>query len=602
MKEKWIKDKRFRVKLILAALVFLLLIAASVYTVAIKPNLSTETYVYIEEEVQRGDLILGIMESGSLSFGESSVDYTLDLEVDDEDEDDDDDGSEDEEEEIRYLEIEEVYVVSGQRITEGEDLFKLTDDSVEAVRRNLSADLAEAKIALAEAKTDYNISMLSAKSTYDTSVKTGSRAAADYEASRTKSASQITLLEGEIRVLELEIVNAQEMLVDEEFLESISDARLAYEQAKNIYEDTDIHNATAYVSNLNDYQEAESTLNKLLEEKEGYEDTITDNQEAILEKQQEIAAAQTSQVLENQDAENTYESAKLQGELAEEIYSYTVEALEDTVTQAQTEYDDLLSQMETFEAFVGEDHIVHAPSGGLVTRVVYEAGDDLKDTGAMLIYSEADDYTVSIDVSEEDVAAITVGDQVELSFTAYPEQTWTGTITSITTSATTEHATTISYPVTIHVEGDTALLYGGMTADVTFVTDSVEDVLYVSRKAVFEENGKTYVYRKSASGAREQVEVETGFEDMASVEIISGLSEGDIVYLKSIMNTSPENEEEDAGEEAQESVLPEGDWDGSMPDGDFSDRNVPDGDFSDRDRPDGGGFGGGFPGNAGGGR
>lgn len=84
--------------------------------------------------------------------------------------------------------------------------------------------------------------------------------------------------------------------------------------------------------------------------------------------------------------------------------------------------------------------------------------------------------------------------------------------------------------MTILVQGDTSLLYGGMTADVTFVTDSAEDVLYVSKKAVFEENGLSYVYKKDAGGNRVKIQVETGFSDMASIEIVSGLEEGDIIY------------------------------------------------------------------------
>ena len=69
MKEKWKKDKKFRRNCILAGLALVVLLGASVYTLFIQPNLSTETYVYKEETVVRGDLILGIMESGSLSLG-----------------------------------------------------------------------------------------------------------------------------------------------------------------------------------------------------------------------------------------------------------------------------------------------------------------------------------------------------------------------------------------------------------------------------------------------------------------------------------------------------------------------------------------------------
>ena len=89
-----------------------------------------------------------------------------------------------------------------------------------------------------------------------------------------------------------------------------------------------------------------------------------------------------------------------------------------------------------------------------------------------------------------------------------------------------------------------------MTADVTFVTESAKDVLYVSKKAVFEENGVSYVYKKDAGGKgteeRVKTQVETGFSDTAFVEIVSGLKEGDVVYIESLMNVNSEKSEEES--------------------------------------------------------
>ena len=544
MKEKWRKDKKFRRNCILAGLALVILLGACVYTLFIHPNRSTETYVYKEETVARGNLILGIMESGSLSLGESAVMYELDLELDDEEsEENGDEESEDEDEgenTSKYLEIEEVYAVSGQRILKGDVLFKLKEDSVKAVERKLESALTEAKITLSNAQTEYEISMLSAKSAYDSSVKEGSRAAAAYQVAITAGGERIKGLEGEIRMLELEIAMAQEKLTDEDLLDSYEEAKAAYTSSKSRYEETDLHNSTAYTSNLSDYQQAKSQLETLEEELQGYRDTITDNQVEIEKKRKEIEEAGAVQSLDNQKAENEYQSASLSGELAKEIYGYSVDSLSDAVIRAQNELDEIQMKMDAFREFVGEDNCIYAPEDGLVTGVFSEAGDKLTDIGAMLTYAKENEYTVNIDVSEEDVAAISVGEHVELSFGAYPEQTWEGVIISITTTAASEYASTISYPVTILVQGDTSLLYGGMAADVTFVTDSVEDVLYVSKKAVFEEDGLNYVYKKDAKGngseARVKTQVETGFSDTASIEILSGLEEGDVVYIESIMN------------------------------------------------------------------
>ena len=52
------------------------------------------------------------------------------------------------------------------------------------------------------------------------------------------------------------------------------------------------------------------------------------------------------------------------------------------------------------------------------------------------------------------------------------------------------------------------------------------------------------MYKKGAGGkgaeSRVKTQVETGFSDMASIEIISGLEEGDVVYIESVMNIKPE--------------------------------------------------------------
>lgn len=543
-------DKKFRKKMILFAGILLLLLLAGLYTLVIRPARSRENYVYKEEAVNRGDLVLGIMESGSLSFTEKEVAYDLDLSLiyDDDESDSDDDKEDDEEDADKYLEISQVYVVSGQQVEEGDALFSLTESSVAAVRRKISAALAEAEISLSTVQTEYETSLISAKNTYDSSVKKGNRASEEYQAATSQSSARITGLEGEIELLTLEITQAQEALADEDFLESISEAQTAYTSAKNKYEDTDVHNATAYISNLDAYEQARETRDQLLTQKETYENTIIDNQSEIEKKQKELQSAQTDKVLDDQQAKNDYNSAVLSGELAQDIYDYSTESLQDAVTQAQSTYDELQQLLDDFNVFVGEDGTVYAPEDGLLISVNCEEEEELTGESTLISYTTRDG-TVSIDVSEEDIAAISVGSSVEIVFTAYPEETYEGTVLSITTTAASDYAATISYPVLIGVEGDTGKLYGGMTADVTFVTDSVEDVLYVSRKAVFEEDGKTCVYRKTENGGMETVEVETGFTDMSHVEIKSGLSEGDTVYLKSLMTAGSDTDSKAADSE-----------------------------------------------------
>ena len=203
--------------------------------------------------------------------------------------------------------------------------------------------------------------------------------------------------------------------------------------------------------------------------------------------------------------------------------------------------------------------------------MAYEAGDRLMNTGAMLSYVKEEDYTITIDVSEEDISYINVGDTVDIEFNAYPDELCSGIVSAVTTTADSSYSSTVNYPVTIRIEGDTGKLYGGMTADITFVTDRAEDVLYVSAKAIVtKEDGSTCVYIKNAEGEMELKTVTTGFSNGSETEITDGLSEGDTVYIASTVSAGQSEEslkqtggsrpEQGTGENAGdgEEVIPEG--------------------------------------------
>ena len=147
-------------KLILAGFGLLILVLAACYTVFIAPLLEKEQWIYKEETVERGTLKVGVTESGSLEYNTKSVDYELDLDVSDDDEDDSD---EDDDTVQKYLKIEEIYAASGQRVTEGEELLKFTEDSVEAVRALLQNAVVEAQADYAEAESTYELSLLEAQ-------------------------------------------------------------------------------------------------------------------------------------------------------------------------------------------------------------------------------------------------------------------------------------------------------------------------------------------------------------------------------------------------------------------------------------------------------
>ena len=590
-------------KLILAGIALLLLILAACYTVFIAPLLQKEQWIYKEETVERGTLKVGVTESGSLEYNTKSIDYDLDLDVSEDDEDSDSDSDDDEETTQKYLKIEEVYAASGQRVTEGQELLKFTEDSVEAVRALLKNAVVEAQADYAEAESTYELSLLEAQTDYDTQKISASYAASIRNTSGTSVTNKVASLQVQLEQKQANTASLQEKLTEAQ--EDYQDALEDYEAAKEGYEGAGTDNTVNFMTIQNGYLSARSKYQQAKSALTQAEDALSENESAITDLQNQLAAAQAKQKIDKLDTEETYQEAVITGQNAQTTYNAAVEDLKETLQEAEETKEKREEQLQAFEDFVGSDGILYATEDGVITEVSYEAGDRLTTTGALFSYATSDDMRISVDVTQEDIVDLQVGDAVDITFTAYPEDSYTGSILSINTTATSDYSNTVSYTVEISVEGELEQLYGGMTADVIFVTEEKEDVLYVSRKAIVEENGKTYVYRKTALGGRELAEVETGITNGVDIEILSGLEEGDTIYLASKVSSEAEvkSTQEDSGssadtttgsdmelQEFDESLMPE---DMQMPSGGAMPQGGPGGSNSDS-------FGGGMPGGPGG--
>lgn len=541
----WKSVSRKKKRWIAAGAGLLVLILAASYTVFLAPLLEQEQWVYKESTVERGTLTVGVSESGMLEYGITSLLYDLDLDVSDEDEEDSDEDSDDtdsDETVQKYLKIEEIYVASGQRIEEGDALIKLTEDSVSDVRRLLESAVVDARSAYNEAEAEYNLSVLEAQTTYDTQLVESEYAASIYSSKSQSVTNDIEAIQVEINQRNANISLLEEAL--EQAKEDYAEALETYESACQSLEAADIDHTenfmtyqNAYVSAQTQYQNAKTAL-------EQAQQNLEDNTEEIASLEEQLANAQAKSAIDMLDAKEAYEEALIEGDNAQTNYNAQLESLEETLNEAEEEKNQVEEKLQAFEDFVGEDGILYADGSGIVTQVGYEAGDNLVQSGVILSYAAPDDMTISVDVTQEDVVDFAVGDLVEILFTAYEDTPYEGTILSIDTTATARNSNTISYTVVIGVNGDTELLYGGMTADITFVTEEKEDVLYVSRRAIVEENGKSYVYRQTALGGRELAEVETGISNGVNIEILSGLSEGDIIYIVSRVSSETEVEAE----------------------------------------------------------
>lgn len=522
MKKLTKKQKR----LVIVITGVLLLVLAAGYTVFIQPLLEKEEVVYEEAEVYQGTLTVEIVESGSLEYTIQNIAYDIDVNVTESDDDDDDD---DEELTQKYLEIEEIYAAAGTLVQAGEPLLKFSDSSVESVRKLLQSALVNAEADYNEAESEYKLSVLEAESDYEIQKINGKYAGTIY-------VDEGSMLSNNITSMELEIQTCTEKIASLE--EAVTNAQEKYDEAKDNYDavyasymqDFSPEVGASFVIAQTNYLNAKSSLERaessLIQAKENLEK----NTEQIAELQQQIVLEKAKSTINKLEVEQTYAESKLNAENAGFSLNVTLESLAEDLAEAEEEKTVLEEKLAAFEELVGQDGIVYATADGLITSVTYSEGDTLERMGNLFSYATADTMHITVDVTQEDIVTLSVGDKVTIDFSAY-EDVYEGYIESINTTATSADTPTVSYQVVIRVVGTLDKLFDGMSANVSFVTDERQDAVYIQRKGLIEENGKTYVYVKSGLVGKTLTEVETGIRNESYVEIIQGLSVEDTIYV-----------------------------------------------------------------------
>lgn len=520
-----------RTKKTLAALcsMAVVVIAAACYTIFIKPSQNAQQWAYSEQTVQQGTLRSGVTESGTVAFGITSQLYDLDVST----EEDSDDEDDEEEAEANYLKVEEVYVAVGQRVKEGEPVYRFTQDSIASVRKALTYENTEAQIALAKAQTAYELGVLEAELSRDETLLDTSLAQTSYDTAIARLSNDMAAKNLEIQQLLKEIYQLQCDLTEEEYLEEKSDILEAYEKAVEAVEAASEDYVTNRVDAAQAFASAKASYEQFFSQFDESGKQLQEKFDEVYEIEAELVYQQ--QLLEKEllAAQQDLNTSAVSGELADVKYQSSLTGYENALSKAQRELEEAAEKLEAFDKFVG-DGTVFAEGSGIVTEIGYEAGDYLMNTGTLVAFAKADEMTVSVDVSQEDVVTMKVGDAVELNFSAYEGETYHGVIESVTTTATSRNSATISYPVVVSIQGDTSMLYSGMTAEVTFVTEQAENISYVLRKAVVEENGKSQLYIKSGE-AYVLTPVTTGFHNGEYIEVLDGISAGDKYYVKTLV-------------------------------------------------------------------
>lgn len=168
---------------------------------------------------------------------------------------------------------------------------------------------------------------------------------------------------------------------------------------------------------------------------------------------------------------------------------------------------------------------------GSSSSSVSSTSDSLVSTQSAFTIANGDKMVVTMNVDELDILSMSDGLSAEITLDAIENETFEGTITNVSQSASGSNGST-QYPVEITFDKTDEML-SGMNASVNVIIKQAENVLTVPLVAVEDGGRSSYVYTgydESSGELTGKTEVTLGMSDENSVEVTDGLSEGDTVY------------------------------------------------------------------------
>ncbi len=226
---------------------------------------------------------------------------------------------------------------------------------------------------------------------------------------------------------------------------------------------------------------------------------------------------------------------------AQSTYDLTVNQLSQAVSSAQADCDTLQEKIDEINNAMNGNGVITSPCDGIVSSVSYTDGSDVTANEAIMTISKADTVSMDVSVSEDDITNVSVGQDADITLSAYDGQTISGMVESITAEPARSGSSSVSYTVTVKAAADSSssigTVYEGMSGEATIVQGEAKSVLYVSNKVITFNNGVSTVLVKKSDGSNTQKTVTTGFSDGTYVEITGGLSEGDTVLAESAVKS-----------------------------------------------------------------
>ncbi|MEY8320954.1 efflux RND transporter periplasmic adaptor subunit [Lachnospiraceae bacterium 46-61] len=388
-------------------------------------------------------------------------------------------------------EVDKVFAEVGDKVNEG-DLLVTYD--IEDTQRELNDKLAEANATVENAKI--SLSELSAP------------------------AEGVELLE-----LQSQVVNAEKSIEDiksqiDSYDIKISQAQIDVDNAKKTM---DNYTELLIVGGISqqEYDNAEQAYQKAM-------DTLTQTEND-----------KTTTELSLQTAELSLQKAKLnlengQNKTNDVTTVNSIKKQQNTLETAQRNVSSIQYDINKLTS------ATYSPISGTIIESNAVEGQILTDSTVMMRIADLSNLNVEAYVSEYDIAQIKIGQKVEMTSDGIENKIYTGTVTKIEPTASTQSTMSGSetvVPIIVHMDNPDELMKPGFSLDLEIIVEDLSDVVFVPLSAVGKQkDGSYYVYKINENNVLQKTNVTLGSTNDTSAVIVNGITIGEKVITSPTEN------------------------------------------------------------------
>lgn len=258
-------------------------------------------------------------------------------------------------------------------------------------------------------------------------------------------------------------------------------------------------------------------------------------------------------------------SAEMQVQIADTQYNNTandgpnigsVSSAHAQVVQAQAELDNLVNGPSSAERRAAEidlrnaeldvarareqlrDLTLTAPFSGIVAAEFLTVGE-MPPAGPALTLIDEGQYIINVSIDETDIVNVQPGQRAELVVDALPDERLQGTVTKLENAPVID-GQLVTYEATITLEATDAPVRPGMSATARLVLTEVQDTLLVPNRFIqTNADQQTVVTVRDANGQYVQAPVQIGARNETYSQVLSGLQEGQDIYLLAVLESAP---------------------------------------------------------------